>query len=78
MPGLLHALTGVFAAASVEIRSAGIGRSGSKVVDRFEVVGRDGPRLSEAERGLIRTYLASGVRGRQRRFRRGFVVEAAR
>ena len=78
MPGLLHALTGVFAAASVEIRSAGIGHSGSKVVDRFEVVGRDGPRLSETERGLIRTYLASGVQGRQRRFRRGFVVEAAR
>ncbi len=77
MPGLLHALSGVFAAAGVEIRSAGIGRSGSTVVDRFEVVGRDGPRLSDNERRLIQTYLERGVRGRQRRFRRGFVVEAA-
>ena len=77
MPGLLHAVSGVFAAASVEIRAAGIGHSGSKIVDRFEVVGMDGPRLSDNERRLIRTYLASGVRSRQRRFRRGYIVEAA-
>ena len=73
-PGLLHALTTVFAAASVEIKAASIGGSDDLAVDRFEVTGRDGPRLSEDERNHIGEYLAHGVVARPRRFRRGYVV----
>jgi Kef-type K+ transport system membrane component KefB/predicted amino acid-binding ACT domain protein len=76
-PGLLHDIAGVLAAASVEIRSATIGRSRTTAVDRFEVVGRDGGRLSHEEREQIRSYLASGAVARRKRFGRGFALSAA-
>ena len=44
-PGLLAALTTVFAAAGIEIKAASVGRSDGRAVDRFELTGRHGPRL---------------------------------
>lgn len=73
-PGLLHAFTSVFAAASVEIKAASIGGSEQLAVDRFEVTGRDGPRLSPEERTQIADFLARGLVAKPRRFRRGYVV----
>jgi Kef-type K+ transport system membrane component KefB len=75
-PGLLHDLSSVFAAAGVEIKAATIGRCGALAEDRFEVTGRDGPRLNKEERALVEEYLRSGIVARQRRFRRGFSVSA--
>jgi UTP:GlnB (protein PII) uridylyltransferase len=76
-PGLLHDVAGVLALASVEIRSATIGRSRTTAVDRFEVVGRDDGRLGTEERALIRSYLACGAVARRRRFGRGFALSPA-
>ena len=73
-PGLLHALTSVFAAASVEIKAASIGGTEELAVDRFEVTGRDGPRLAAEERTQIADYLARGVVAKPRRFRHGYAV----
>ncbi len=52
-PGLLHTLTSVFAAADVEIKAASIDRLEGVAVDRFEVTGRNGARLVDAERERI-------------------------
>ena len=76
--GLLHTLTSVFAAASVEIKAATIGGGADLAVDRFEVTGRDGPRLGADERAQLIEFLAAGVAARPRRFRRGFVVSTPR
>jgi UTP:GlnB (protein PII) uridylyltransferase len=72
--GLLRSISGVFAAAGVEIRSASIGREGSTAIDRFEVTGPDGPRLGPDERAKVAAFLGQGVTARRRRFRRAFSV----
>ncbi|HKY14658.1 MAG TPA: cation:proton antiporter [Microthrixaceae bacterium] len=77
-PGLLHTLTTVFAAASIEIKAANIGGTDSLAVDRFEVMGRDGPRLNDQEREMVRSFLATGLTAKPRRFRRGFAVSVAK
>jgi UTP:GlnB (protein PII) uridylyltransferase len=75
--GLLHSLTTVFAAASLDIDSASIGRSGNRAVDRFELTGRTGSRLDEDERALVRSLMAHGVVARRRRLRGGFRLAQA-
>ena len=75
-PGLLAALTTVFAAAGVEIKAASVGRSDGRAVDRFELTGRHGPCLVPDERDRIVTYLGAGVSAKPRRWWRGFVVSS--
>ena len=75
-PGLLHTLTSVFAAADVEIKAASIDRVDGIANDRFEVTGRNGARLTDAERERIRSFLSSGVSAKPRRFRSGYTVKA--
>lgn len=75
-PGLLHQLAAVLAAAGVHVKTATVERHEGLAIDRFEVTGARGGRLSDSEQQLIVTYIERGARVRVRRIREGFAVQS--
>jgi Kef-type K+ transport system membrane component KefB/predicted amino acid-binding ACT domain protein len=68
-PGLVHQIATAFAAAGVEVVAASIGAVDGVADDRFELVDRNGRKLSAAHREAVRQYVLGGV-VEQRRFGR--------
>ncbi|MEY2451945.1 MAG: hypothetical protein QOD92_1519 [Acidimicrobiaceae bacterium] len=66
-PGLLHALASALAAARVEVRSANVTVERGGAINRFEVVNRDGAKLTAAQEERVSTLIASGVTATRRR-----------
>jgi [protein-PII] uridylyltransferase len=77
-PGLLHHLATAFAAAGVGVVAASIGEVGGDAVDVFELVGRDGAKLTDAERQAVRDLVREGVTLTKRRFLGGLRQKAFR
>ncbi|MEO7555755.1 MAG: cation:proton antiporter [Acidimicrobiales bacterium] len=74
-PGLLCSLATAFAAAGVEVRSAKVSAGDGLVIDRFEVVDRDGAKLGADVEQRVRDLLISGVTIKRRRFGRRLAVK---
>jgi Kef-type K+ transport system membrane component KefB len=72
----LQALATAFAAAGVEVISATARTEDALVIDRFELVDKDGAKLDLAQEEAVRRYVHSGVTARRRRFRRSFALRA--
>ncbi|MFN2389201.1 MAG: cation:proton antiporter [Actinomycetota bacterium] len=66
--GLLHAVSAAFAVSEVNVRSARAVTEEGRVVDRFELVGRDGAKVPPAIRSAIAERIRDGVELRPRRF----------
>jgi [protein-PII] uridylyltransferase len=75
-PRLLHSLATAFAAAGVDVRAAKVSADDGLVIDRFEVVDRDGAKLSTDSQNRLRSLIPTGVLVRRRRFGRRLVVRA--
>jgi [protein-PII] uridylyltransferase len=73
-PALLLDVTAALAAAGVEVVAAGVHADDGLVVDRFDLVGRGGAKLTPADRDRVRRLLHDGPRragtGRIARVRR--------
>lgn len=76
-PGLLSAITGVFANMGIDVRKAEVSTQGGKVNDAFYIVDPDGNKIEESE--LLRSIEAAlnaivdGQGGRQKHRRPAFV-----
>jgi UTP:GlnB (protein PII) uridylyltransferase len=67
-PGLLHSLAMAIAAAGADVSAARISTEGSSAVGRFDLNNSVGGKLTEADKELIRSFIAVGgpaVRGRR-------------
>jgi Kef-type K+ transport system membrane component KefB len=69
-PALLHDLAAAFAAAGVEVLAASGTADGDLVVDRFDLVTRQGAKLAAAQQDAVRRLLRTGVRPPRRRLAR--------
>jgi Kef-type K+ transport system membrane component KefB/glycine cleavage system regulatory protein len=67
-PGLLHALATAITAGGADVQSARISTEGSTAVNRFDLNSPGGGKLSEADKALIRSFVASGGTATQRRW----------
>jgi Kef-type K+ transport system membrane component KefB len=65
-PGLVHHLATAFAAAGTEVVAATIAVEGGEADDRFELVDRNGRKLSLAQEESIRAFVLGGVVERRR------------
>ncbi len=70
-PGLLHALTAVFAAAGLSVHSARVGTDGRIAVDHFELTDTRGAKLDERTKAKVLDIVLHGAVPRRRRFSRG-------
>ncbi len=70
-PGLLYALTAVFAAAGVSVHSARVTTDGTHAVDHFELTEASGTKLDERSKARILDTVLHGAVPRRRRFSRG-------
>jgi Na+:H+ antiporter len=77
-PGVLHQLATAFAAAGASVVAASIGEAGGDAVDVFEIVGRGGGKLTDAERGAIRGHVRDGATLTRRRLLGGLRQKAFR
>jgi Kef-type K+ transport system membrane component KefB len=68
-PGLMHQFATAFAAAGVEVVAASVGAVDGVADDRFELVDRNGRKLSSAHREAVGRFVRGGV-VEQRRFGR--------
>jgi Kef-type K+ transport system membrane component KefB len=59
-PGLLHSLATAIAASGADVQSARISTEGPAAVNRFDLNSRAGGKLSEADKELVRSFVASG------------------
>jgi len=59
-PGLLHSLATAIAAARADVQAARIGTEGSAAVNRFDLNNSVGGKLTEADKELIRSFVAVG------------------
>ncbi|MEX1125254.1 MAG: cation:proton antiporter [Acidimicrobiia bacterium] len=69
-PGLLHSLAMGIAAAGADVQAARISTEGATAVGRFDLNNSVGGKLTEADKELIRTFIAVG--GSATHGRRGF------
>ena len=75
--GLLAALTAAFAAAGARVEAARVETVDGRAMDRFELAGPGGDKLTPAEVEAIRGALAAGVVSRKRPLRREWTLAAA-
>jgi Kef-type K+ transport system membrane component KefB len=77
-PGLVHHLATAFAAAGAEVVAASIAVDGGEADDRFELVDRNGRKLSIEQEERIRAFVLGGVVERRRwgRVRYAVAVDA--
>ncbi|MBA2609758.1 MAG: cation:proton antiporter [Actinobacteria bacterium] len=68
-PGLLHTIATGFAAAGVDVVAATIGEADGRADDRFELVDRNGRKLSPDHEAAITRFLEAGVVAKRRWFR---------
>lgn len=68
-PRLLHTIAAAFTAAGVEVVVATISDDDGHAYDRFELVGKNGHKLTSSEQAAIREFLAGGVTTTRRWFR---------
>ena len=70
-PGLLHDLATAFTAAGVTVVAASIAERDADAVDTFELVNRDGEKLSGRDQRAVREFITGGAVLARRRFRSG-------
>ena len=75
--GLLAALTAAFAAAGARVEAARVETVDGRAMDRFELAGPGGDKLTPDEVDAIRAALAAGVVSRKRPLRREWTLAAA-
>jgi Kef-type K+ transport system membrane component KefB len=75
-PRLLHSLATAFAAVGVDVRAATVSAADGLVIDRFEVVARDGAKLGPEDQQRLREIVPTGVAVRRRRFGRRLRVRS--
>ncbi|MGH9084030.1 MAG: cation:proton antiporter [Acidimicrobiales bacterium] len=76
-PGLLHALATAFAVAGIEVRSAEVHSHDGLVLDRFEVTGHTGAKLTAGEVDRLRAAVQEGVTARRRRLGGRLTIRAS-
>jgi Kef-type K+ transport system membrane component KefB len=69
-PGLLHDVAAAFDAAGVDVLAADLHSEDDLVIDRFDVVDRNGAKLGAAHEDAVRRFLRDGVVPRRRFGRR--------
>ncbi|HEY7072254.1 MAG TPA: ACT domain-containing protein, partial [Acidimicrobiales bacterium] len=69
-PGLLHDVAAAFDAAGVDVLAADLHSEGGLVIDRFDVVDRNGAKLGAGHEDAVRRFLRAGVAPRRRFGRR--------
>ena len=75
-PGLVHHVATAFAASGAEVVAATIAVSDGRADDRFELVDRNGRKLSREQEDAIRSFVVGGVVERRRWGRSRFSVAA--
>jgi [protein-PII] uridylyltransferase len=69
-PGLLHDVAAAFDAAGVDVLAADLHTEDDLVIDRFDVVDRDGAKLAARHEEAVRRFVREGVAARRRFGRR--------
>lgn len=73
-PGLLHTFAAAFAAAGIEVVAATIAAHDGLAQDRFELVDKNGRKLSEEQQDAVRQFLLGGVTSTRQWFRTRYAV----